>query len=278
MLFSDVLLILKMVFYLLPLLLSIANSSNYAFDDAIIRLTTVSSSPIIDYTTASDTCNKLVIWPDQVYHISTTNVFQSALKNSLSTHTGVVNITSVYDVADFSISATELRLYITTTDPENAIKVYRIDPLSYAVSHLYDFASPQIPSQIFYSSNSLWIYSIDTVNSQTILQRLDRVHGALLNGTTIPGVYTKMTANRILTIAAMVNAQSEVIFINMQTYQNLGSWSPPVAPPANVTQSVAFSWNSKKAIIETDHYNPVNIIDLTTYSVIHSIWVYDTIK
>ena len=87
-----------------------------------------------------------------------------------------------------------------------------------------------------------------------------------------------MTANRILTIAAMVNAQSEAIFINMGTYQNLGSWSPPVAPPANVTQSVAFSWNSQRAIIETDHYNPVNILDLTTYSVLHSIWVYDTIK
>ena len=262
----------------MPLLLSIANSSNYAFEDAIIRFKTVSSSPILNYTTASDTCNKLVIWSDQVYHISTTNVFQSALKNSLSIHTGVVNITTVYDVVDFSVSAFEVRLYITTSDPINSIKAFQIIKPSYTVRHLYDFASPQIPSQLFFSGSSLWIYSIDLLNSQSILQRLDRVHGTLLNGTTIPGIYTKMTANRILTIAAMVNAQSEAIFINMGTYQNLGSWSPPVAPPANVTQSVAFSWNSQRAIIETDHYNPVNILDLTTYSVLHSIWVYDTIK
>ena len=130
-----------MFFYLLPLLLSVTNSSKYAFDDAIIRFKTVSSSPILNYTTASDTCNKLVLWLDQVYHISTTNVFQSALKNSLSNHTGVVNITAVYDVVDFSIAASEMRLYITTTDPINAIRVYRIDQLSHAVNHLFDFGS-----------------------------------------------------------------------------------------------------------------------------------------
>ena len=76
----------------------------------------------------------------------------------------------------------------------------------------------------------------------------------------------------------MVNDNSEVLFVDMVTYQNLYFWSPPVAPPANVTQSIAFSRNSLVAIIETDHYNPVKILDLTTFSVLHSIWVYDTIK
>ena len=254
-----------MFFYLLPLLLSIANSSNYAFEDAIIRFNTVSSSPILNYTTASDTCGKLVLWLDQVYHIITTNVFQSALKNRLSNHTGVVNITTVYDVIDFSIAASEMRLYVATTDPINAIRVYRIDQLSHAVNHLFNFASPLIPSHIFYSGNKLWISSIDTLNSQTIFQRLERLDGTLLNETTIPGIYHKITANRILTIAAMVNANSEVLFIDMATYQNLYFWSPPVAPPVNVTQSISFSRNSLVAIIETDHYNPVTILDLTTF-------------
>ena len=124
----------------------------------------------------------------------------------------------------------------------------------------------------------MWISSIDALNSQTILQRLNRLDGTLINGTTIPGIYHKVTANRILTIAAMVNDNSEVLFVDMVTYQNLYFWSPPVAPPANVTQSIAFSRNSLVAIIETDHYNPVKILDLTTFSVLHSIWVYDTIK
>ena len=254
-----------MFFYLLPLLLSVTSPSNYAFDDAIIRFRTVSSSPILNYTTVSDTCGQLVLWPNQIYHISTANVFQSAFRNDLSTHTSVLNISTIYDVVDYSISASELRLFLITTNLINTIKVYQIAQPSFVASHLYDFDSPQIPSQIFYSRVSLWIFSVDASSSLTMLQRLNRINGILINGTTIPGIYSKMTVDRTFRLAAMVNAQSEVLFIDTETYQHLGSWAPPVPPPANVTQSVAISWDFKRAIIETDHYNPVNILDLTTY-------------
>jgi hypothetical protein len=52
---------------------------------------------------------------------------------------------------------------------------------------------------------------------------------------------------------------------------------PEVVPPVKTTGKVAFSGNSRFAAIETDHYNPIVIIDLNDYSIISKVSINDTV-
>ena len=93
-----------MFFYILSLVVLTA-AYNYTFDDAKISLSTVSTTSIVDYSSSPDTCGKLIVWINQVYHLSTTNVFQSSVKGALPTHTSLFNVSTLYDNIDYSVNA-----------------------------------------------------------------------------------------------------------------------------------------------------------------------------
>ena len=50
-----------------------------------------------------------------------------------------------------------------------------------------------------------------------------------------------------------------------------------MVPPANTTGIITFSADSNLAIVETNHYNPITIIDITTYEVVNTISINDII-
>ena len=66
--------------------------------------------------------------------------------------------------------------------------------------------------------------------------------------------------------------------MNMTDLTNLSTWTPPVTPSYSwSTNKVTFSNDSLLAIIETDNFNPIYIINVNTFSVISSFFIDDLI-
>ena len=65
---------------------------------------------------------------------------------------------------------------------------------------------------------------------------------------------------------------------NLTTFANLSHWTPPTTPPANTTNKITFSNDTNLILIETDHYNPIQIMNLSTFQIIQTIPVNDVIK
>lgn len=59
----------------------------------------------------------------------------------------------------------------------------------------------------------------------------------------------------------------------------LSTFTPPNSPNSSVTNTITFSFDSLLAIIETDHFNPVIVLNLTdsNFTIAYSIVINDVI-
>ena len=73
-------------------------------------------------------------------------------------------------------------------------------------------------------------------------------------------------------------SQTSCLFYNLSSLTQIGSYKPVSTPIAGVTNSITFSKDSQYAVIETDNYNPIVVINLNNFTVAYSITVIDTIK
>ena len=90
---------------MVPFLITLTISIDYAFTDTIISIDTVSSATVSGSTPPTDSCGKMMAHPNQLYHVGTNNIFQSAMKNNLNLLTSAFN-PSLSNVVDFSVSKT----------------------------------------------------------------------------------------------------------------------------------------------------------------------------
>lgn len=64
---------------------------------------------------------------------------------------------------------------------------------------------------------------------------------------------------------------SQVSIVRISDLVNLTLWSPPVTPAPNCTNRVTISKDSTFAIIETDNFNPVYVMNLNSFAVVKAI-------
>ena len=68
------------------------------------------------------------------------------------------------------------------------------------------------------------------------------------------------------------NEQSHVVLVRISDLLNLTQWIfPSISSPINATNKIAISRDSSLAIIETDHYNPIFVVDLNNFEVKYSV-------
>ena len=95
-----------MYFFVLKAFLILATSA-FVFGEKTIELQPLDSTPIVNYNSTSDTCGKIVARTNQIYHVSTQNVFQSIPKVIFSMNTNILNVSSPpLQVTDFDVSQT----------------------------------------------------------------------------------------------------------------------------------------------------------------------------
>lgn len=73
-------------------------------------------------------------------------------------------------------------------------------------------------------------------------------------------------------------SQTSCLFYNLSSLTQIGSYIPVSTPIVGVTNSITFSQDSQYAIIETDSYNPIVVINLNNFTEVYRITVVDTIK
>jgi hypothetical protein len=78
----------------------------FTFDDAVIKVQTVSSGQVITYAGETTPCSYLKAGLNQIYHVSKTGVYQSSLKGQLGSYTNTMNMTdTVKPVVVFDVNS-----------------------------------------------------------------------------------------------------------------------------------------------------------------------------
>ena len=200
-------------------------------------------------------------------------MFQSAIKGSIGVHTNIqqLNIT-IYSIIDFDVSTSELNTIFGTTDTLFNFYVYQLLGPLYSLGFQIKFTSTLIPANVFISSGKIWTLTV-AVGLTSMVQIYDETTGMPINGTSISIDYTKMRVNSAYTIAAIWSDSSAVILMNMTDLTIFTTLIPSNSPLFPVTETITFSQDSLLAIIETDHLNPIIVVDLTNFQTIHNISV-----
>ena len=71
------------MFLFLQTLIFLTSASQFVFPDITIAFATLQSTSVIDFVNSSNVCGKMIARDNQLYHVSTKNMVQSALKTSL---------------------------------------------------------------------------------------------------------------------------------------------------------------------------------------------------
>jgi hypothetical protein len=71
---------------------------------------------------------------------------------------------------------------------------------------------------------------------------------------------------------------SQVVGYDTSTFSQVFSWTPPTPPSTtNTLSGINFSADSELVILETDAFNPLLVVNLTTNLTLHSIIINETI-
>lgn len=72
-------------------------------------------------------------------------------------------------------------------------------------------------------------------------------------------------------------SNTQCIFYDLTSLSQIGTYSP-VSYPTSATNMITFSQDSNYAVIETDNYNPVVVLSISSLSVFQSVYVNDVIS
>ena len=170
-----------MFFYILKTLFTLVSSA-FVFDDITIELQPQGSSPIVKYTSSPDTCGRIVARTNQIYHISTENLFQSIPKRILSMNTNLLNVSEPsLQVSTFDVSQAEFKMVLLTTAGTYNIDKYITNQTTMTASLQNHFAFLPRPSSISISSDRIWTLTVDNINSKTVLKVINESTGWVLN-------------------------------------------------------------------------------------------------
>ena len=159
-----------MYFFVLKTILALATSTTI-IGDKTIELQPIDSTPIVNYNSTSDTCGKIVARVNQIYHISTKNVFQSIPKTIFSLNTNLLNVSSPsLQVTAFDVSQTEFRMVLLTTAGTYNIDRYTTNQTTLASSFQNHFAFLPRPQFVYTSSDRIWTLTVDNATSKTVLK------------------------------------------------------------------------------------------------------------
>lgn len=111
--------------------------------------------------------------------------------------------------------------------------------------------------------------SVDTTNSY--IKVLNKSNGNLIRSANFPVSFKRMEVTPDFTKALLWSEFSQVSIVRLSDLVNLTLWSPPVTPAPNSTNRVTISKDSTLAIIETDNFNPVYVMDLNSFAVVKAI-------
>ena len=78
----------KIFFYLIYL----THATVHSFNSTTIDISTISSTRVIDYLQSSDTCGQMIARTNNLYHLSTTNIFQSSPRDALTTYSNIIQV------------------------------------------------------------------------------------------------------------------------------------------------------------------------------------------
>jgi hypothetical protein len=166
---------------------------------------------------------------------------------------------------------------ITGTAPN--IKFYGIDG-SHTVTYSSGFTGSPVPSAGFMDSANIFLICPNSSVSSSALQIRDKVGSLPSSASTVQLSYDRMAVNPTRTRGLIWNNLNEVTIYDLQTLTNLSYWAPANPPPVSATAAfsyITFSADSELAVIETDAYNPIQIINLTSLKVIKEVSISETI-
>ena len=251
-----------MFLFVFPLL-GIALATTFTYPNHTLTIAT-SASGTIHNLTSGDQCKKILARDRQIYHLSSEGVYQSWPRGDFSVPSEQLVVYPGGSTRDFDVNQTEEEVSIVTTS--NSVGRYK-----FILNSSFQIVSNASFSQVLSTYETVLNYPYNyALNigfffpANTFITKF--LNNGIITTFVIDNTYTHMAFSPDFNFMFTWNPSSTFQVLDGNTLNSILTITPTITPAANSTEKVTFSSDSSLAILETDHYNPIIIYNLTSLS------------
>jgi hypothetical protein len=157
-------------------------------------------------------------------------------------------------------------------------KLYSINPTTFGTTFVNNYSASTYLLKLIILSNIDAFY-IAKIPPQNISRILHIDSNLSVNYSNIDLSYNKMVLNPNHTRAFVWNDYGHVAAYDVNTYDNTFNWTPLNTPTTtNAISDITFSADSELVILETDSFNSLEIVNLSSLLTVYSIRIDDVIN
>lgn len=268
-----------MRFLFLHSLLPLFIAEIYLFSNANITTKAVSWGNLRVQGHPSDICLNLKVRNKWVYHLGSQNSCQRWQTDDLTSSTSFLDFSFLLGqrIWDFQISADESQISFITSNLANRTYIYS-QSWYYTVYLNQTYSEPNQPTQVFPNYPFIYeFYASNSLNNHSTLTKINFATLTAVKKATTAQKYDYIATSPSFTYAVMWSEQSSCLFYSLQKLSNLSSYVPKNTPNTSATSKIFFSSDQSLVVLQTDYFNPVVILSLQNFTVLHEISVTDVI-
>ena len=110
-----------------------------------------------------------------------------------------------------------------------------------------------------------------------MLKQVSYLGSSLQANLQIPG-YNRHSIAPDFSLGLFWTSATIVNIVRMSNLTIVHSWTPPNPVAGDITAKITFSSDSSLAIIKTDSINPIQIMELSTFQIVKTVQIADTIS
>ena len=250
------------MFLFLTCLLGVTSATLYTFGDVNITMSTISTGNIAN-TTSSNQCQKLIARSAQLYHVSSSSIYQSWPKGSLATVTDTQNVFPGFTVQDYDVNQIENQVIFGTNTLLNGRILYTLNA-TYHKSSSTSYNQANVIYQIDLDGSTIIVlYQNGTLN---YVSKMDFL-GNIIDSVSIPIGFNRLAVTPNKQKALVWNSTSYVKVLNLVTMNDEYTFVPITIPWINwMTEKITFSSDSSLALIEVGFINPITVFNINNWT------------
>ena len=136
-----------------------------------------------------------------------------------------------------------------------------------------------MPFRTFITANYTFdFYGSNTSRSQPTIEKRSQKTNSVFSSIYASNTYQRTVVSPNYQIGIAWSPQTKCMLYNLTSMAVIGYHFPESSPNSLSTNTITFSQDSGYAVIETDNFNPIVILDLSNLTVVKNITVQDTIN
>lgn len=267
----------KMMLFILLLILQGRALITVNYDNTTINIVASPSQLLHVNDSSQDRCNQLIIKSSAIYHLSSEGIFQNWLLTTMATNILAIPPTANGHAIDMAVYPDESKVQIVNHG-NGTLGYYLLNSSTKAPSFSFDITyvnllsdTVEVYQQHYDSATSFYFFC-------HIVGGYDVIYKTIIKFT-LPSANANLFFSPDGKLFALCNPNSVVYLYRASTMSLLHIFTPfnPVNG-SGITNKITFDSTSSLMIIETDSFNPIQVVNCTSYAIVYSISYSSIIK